>query len=313
MEDPYKTLGVARDATQEDIRRAYRGLAKKHHPDLNPGNAAAEERFKRIASANDLLSDPIKRGRFDRGEIDAAGQERAPQPSYRDYADTDSGRRYSRAGARAAEWNEEDLGDIFGSMFGERRGSAGTRSAGTGPARGQDERYTLEVAFLEAVNGATRQITLPDGRALEVKIPVATRDGQTLRLRGRGGAGRNGGPNGDALIEIHVAAHAFFRREGQDIRLELPVTLTEAVLGGSVEVPTPGGVVRMRVPPHSDTGTELRLRGRGVPAHGAQAAGQLYATLRVVLGAPDAALEEFLRGWVPEHPVNPRQGMGADI
>jgi len=306
LEDPYTTLGVPRDASADDIRRAYRKLAKQHHPDLNPGNAAAEERFKGVSAANELLSDPDKRARFDRGEIDAAGQERAPEPSYRHYADAGSGRRYAGAGPEAGDWSAEDLGDIFGTIFEQER-----RAGAAAPRRGRDAHYTLTTDFLDAVNGATRRLTLPDGGTLYVKIPPGSREGQMLRLRGKGSPGRNGGPDGDALIEIHVTPHRFFERDGQDIRMELPVGLAEAVLGGPVEVPTPGGPVRMRVPPHSDTGTELRLRGRGVPAHGGEAAGDLYARLRVVLGTPDAALEAFLRSWKPESPADPRRGMEA--
>jgi DnaJ-class molecular chaperone len=311
LADPYKTLGVARDASQDDIRRAYHKLAKKHHPDLNPGNAQAEERFKMVSAANELLSDPEKRGKFDRGEIDSAGQERAPRSSYRDYAETGAGRRYGRNGAQsenpqAGGWSADDLGDLFGSMF-----KSGHRPGGDGPMRGHDEHYKLTTDFLDAVNGSTRRLTLPDGRTLDVKIPPGTDDGHVLRLRGQGGGGVKGGPDGDALIEVYVTAHRFFKRDGQDLRLALPINLSEAVLGGFVEVPTPGGPVRMRVPPHSDSGSELRLRGRGVPAHGEQTAGDLYATLRVVLGTPDAALEDFLRTWKPEHPADPRRGMEA--
>jgi len=306
LDDPYTTLGVARTATQDDISRAYRTLAKQHHPDLNPGNAKAEARFKVVAAANELLSDPEKRGRFDRGEIDAEGHPQAPQPSYRDHAEGEAGRRYGRAGPQPAGWSAEDFGNIFGDMFNARAQPSADTSV-----RGQDERYVLTTDFLDAVNGATRRLTLPDGRTLDVKLPPGSSNGQVLRLRGQGGAGWNGGPAGDALIEIHVAPHRFFKRDGQDIRLELPVTLPEAVLGGQVEVPTPGGPVRMRVPAHSDSGTELRLRGRGVPAHGGMAAGDLYATLRVVLGTPDTALEKFLRSWTPEHPADPRQAMEA--
>ncbi len=305
LDDPYKTLGVARDASQEDIRRAYRKLAKQHHPDLNPGNTAAEERFKAISAANVLLSDPIKRGQFDRGEIDAAGQAQPSRPSYRDYAESEHGRRYGPS-RQAGGWSAEDINDIFGAMFNE-----GPRTTGKHRMRGHDEHYSLTTDFLDAVNGATRRLTLPDGRTLDVKIPPGTADGQTLRLRGQGGKGASGDPDGDALIKISVAPHRYFRRDGQDIRLELPVTLAEAVLGGSIEVPTPGGPVRMRIPPHSDNGTELRLRGRGVPAHGGRAAGDLYATLRLVVGTPDPALEEFLRTWKPEHPTDPRRGMEA--
>ncbi len=304
MDDPYTTLGVKRDASQDEIRTAYRGLAKQHHPDLNPGNASAEERFKAVSAANELLSDPEKRGRFDNGEIDASGHEQAPRPSYRDHADGEAGRKYSRSAASAG-WGQDDLRDIFGSMFSE--GAQGGGSA----MRGQDERYTLATAFLDAVVGATRRLTLPDGRTLDVKIPAGTSDGQVLRLRQQGGAGWNGGTAGDALIEIRVADHPFFTRKDRDILLELPVTLAEAVLGGAVDVPTPTGPVSMRVPSGSDTGTRLRLRGKGVPGQAGAGPGDLYATLRVVIGKPDAALEGFLRGWTPEHPSDPRRSMEA--
>ena len=304
MDDAYETLGVARDASQEDLRSAYRNLAKQHHPDLNPGNAKAEERFKAIAAANGVLSDPAKRGRYDRGEIDSAGQEQAPGPSYREYADGEGGRRYDRAGARSGGWSHDDLNEMFGSIF--------NRDPGSNPdaaTPGDDERYALTTRFLDAVNGLTQRLTLHDGRTLDVTIPPATMSGQTLRLRNQGGSGWNGGDRGDALIKITIAAHPFFTRDGQDLRLELPVTLTEAVLGGQVSVPTPGGPVLMSIPAGSDTGAKLRLRGRGVPKHGETPAGDLYATLRVQIGKPDAALEQFLRDWKHEHPSDPRHAM----
>ncbi|MDR3373094.1 MAG: J domain-containing protein [Ancalomicrobiaceae bacterium] len=299
VDAPYKTLGVARDASQDVIHRAYLRLAKQHHPDLNPGNSAAEARFKAISAANSLLSDVETRGKFDRGEIDASGQERRPQPNYRDFADADTGRRYSRSGANPRDWSDDSFDDIFGSMFHE---SDGARRMG-----GQDHLFSITIDFLEAVNGATKRLGLPDGADFDVKIPAGTDDGQVLRLRGKGGA------PGDALIEVHVAPHAVFHRDGQDIRLDLPVSFAEAVLGGSVEVPTPAGPVRMKVPPHSDTATKLRLRGRGVPAHGGRSAGDLIATLRLVFGPTDAALEAFLRDWAPDHPNNPRQTMEATL
>lgn len=305
MDDPYVTLGVPRDAGPEAIRSAYRKLAKQHHPDLNPGDAKAEETFKTVSAANAILSDPEKRGKFDRGEIDASGQEQAPRPSYREHAEADAGRRYSRSGT-AGGWDEEEFGDIFGSVFGE-----GRQTDSAAPRRGRNEHYSLTTNFLDAVNGATQRLTLPDGRVLDVKIPTGAVDGNVLRLRGQGGQGRNGGAAGDALIEISVAPHRFFHREGQNLRLSLPVTLSEAVLGGPVETPTPGGLVQMRIPPRSDTGTELRLKGRGVPAHDGLAAGDLYVKLNVVLGAPDAALEAFLRDWKPENAVDPRRDMRA--
>jgi DnaJ-class molecular chaperone len=305
VEDPYETLGVSRGANQDDIRTAYRKLAKLHHPDLNPGNTKEEALFKKIAAANEILSDPIKRGRFDRGEIDAGGQEQPTGPSYRDHAEGQAGRRYSRGGPEASEWNSEDLNDIFGSMFGDGRQSAGSRK------RGVDEHYSLTVDFIDAINGATRRLTLPYGRILDVKIPAGTVSGQELRLRGQAGAGQAKGALGDAFISIQVSPHGYFERDGNDIRMVLPVSISEAVLGGLLQVPTPRGSVMMRVPPHSDSGTELRLRGRGVPKHNGQAAGDLYATLRVMIGVPDLPLEEFLTKWKPSEPPNPRKAMEA--
>ncbi len=295
--DPYETLKLARDATPEQVRSAYRKLAKQFHPDLNPGNAAAEERFKAVNAANELLSDPDKRARFDRGEIDAAGDPAEPEPPrYRRYADAAEGGRY-----RTGPEDGHPYGDIFGDFL--NRGGEPLRM------RGADARYALAVDFLDAVTGATRTLTLPDGRTLDVKIPPGIEDGQTLRLKGQGGAGWNGGPDGDALIEIHLNPHPFFTRDGDDIHITLPVTLKEAVLGGRVTVPTPSGTVAMAVPKRSDTGTRLRLRGRGIPAHAARPAGDQYVTLHVTLADADDALEAFLRDWTSAHSSNPRRAM----
>jgi len=289
-DDPYKVLGAKKDATADEIRSAYRKLAKKYHPDLNPGDKAAEEKFKAVSLANDILSDAEKRARYDRGEIDAAGAERAPQGGWRQHA-----------GAGAGPAGFGGFEDIFANMFEQRA---------HGPARGQDERYAVKAGFLEAVNGGAKRITLPDGQSLDVKIPPGTADGDVLRLRGRGQPGRNGGPAGDALIEIHVTPHKLFRREGRNIHLELPISLKEAVLGAKVTVPTPAGDVVMTVKPHTESGTELRLRGRGVPAHGHHHAGDLHVKLRVAVGPADAALEEFLKGW-DQPGFDPRAGLSS--
>jgi DnaJ-class molecular chaperone len=303
--DLYATLGLPRDATTEDIRKAYRGLAKRHHPDLNPGNKIAEERFKAVASAYDILGDADKRGRYDRGEIDAAGAESRPQhPSYRGYAEGAPGARYRQPGGAEQDMNEADLGDLFEDLF------AGTREQrSNAPRRGRDQGYKLTIDFLDAVTGATKRLALPDGKGLDVRIPPGIEDGQTMRLKGQGSPGRQGGPSGDALIEIQVAPHRFFRREGRDVHVELPITLSEAVLGGKIMVPTPTGPVTMTVPPRSDSGAKLRLRGRGVAAHGEQPAGDEFITLRVVLGDADDALETFLRGWSADHGFDPRRSM----
>jgi DnaJ-class molecular chaperone len=300
-DDPYKILGLACDATPEAIKQAYRALARKHHPDLNPGKPEAEALFKAASAANELLSDPEKRARFDRGEINAEGQEQAPGGGYRRHAEADQGERYSQH--IDPEMYEDLLADLFQAQ-GRRAGRPPP-----GPRPGADEHYRLDVPFHDAVLGATMPLTLPDGRTLSVKIPPGVVSGQVLRLRGQGGPGRQGGPAGDAMIELTVAAHRLFRREGLDIYLDLPVTLKEAVLGAQVQVPTPAGPLRVTLPAASDTGRVVRLRGRGVAAHGKRPAGDLLLTLRVALGKPDAALEAFLRDWNPEAPADPRAGM----
>ncbi|AWV22200.1 Curved DNA-binding protein [Roseomonas mucosa] len=316
QDDPYSTLGVSRQASPDEIRKAFRAIAKKHHPDLNPGDKVAEERFKAANAAHDLLSDPEKRARFDRGEIDATGQEVPPRQYWRDYADAPGAGRYRAgpgAGAEAhgatgygggfehggfeGQIDPEDLGDIFGQFFRQRGGESAGSSR---PRKGQDSRYHLEVPFLDVVNGATQRLTLPEGGTLDVRIPPGLEDGQVLRLRGKGRPGRDGGPDGDALIEIAVHPHPLYRRQGRDLEMDVPVTFAEAILGGRIAVPTPRGEVTLTVPPRSDAGTRLRLRGRGVAEHGGQPAGDLYATLRIVLGPVDDRVEEFLRDWAKD-------------
>ena len=297
MTDPYQTLGVAKDASPDDIRSAYRKLAKKHHPDLNPGNKVAEDTFKSVSAANDLLSDPDKRARFDRGEIDAAGDPRPERAGYRSYAEAGAGARYGGGG------HEAGMGDIFADLFSQ------SFERGNRPAKGRDASYTLAVDFVDAVAGTQQRLALPDGRTLDVRVPPGMEDGQTLRLRGQGGEGGNGGPAGDALITVSIRPHPIFRREGADILLDLPISLKEAVLGGRVTIPTVTGSVTMTIPGRSDTGRVLRLRGRGVPAQGSRAAGDQLVTLKVVVPDADAALEAFLRDWTPATEVDPRKGM----
>lgn len=299
MRNPYDVLGVQKTDTESAIRTAYRKLAKKHHPDLNPGKPEAAERFKEIATAYDLLSNADKRARYDRGEIDAAGNEVPPQrPFYRDFGDAAGRHRYQ------GDVSPEDLDSIFAHAFGD---AGPFRTAGAGRrfhARGTDAYYTLTVSFLDAANGTTRRITLPEGRTLDVRIPAGVHDGHILRLKGQGMPGLGDGPSGDALVEIAVAPHPLFRREGDDVIVELPVTLQEATLGATLEVPTIKGTVRLTIPPSSGTGTRLRLRGRGI-RHGHQ-----YVQLHVVLPpAEEPELAEFLKGWKPRHAFNPRDGL----
>jgi DnaJ-class molecular chaperone len=298
--DPYQVLGVKREASQEEIQKAYRKLAKKLHPDLNPGNKEAEEKFKEVSAAYDLLSDADKRARFDRGEIDASGAERPRQRYYRDFAEGDGAHVYT---SDAGVADMEGMDDILSGIFGERG-----RRAGTFRMRGGDVHYRLEVDFLDAINGANRRVTLPDGSVLDVTIPPGTRDGQVLRLRGKGRPGVGGGAPGDALVEIAVRAHPYFRREDDDIHLDLPVSLTEAVLGAKIKVPTPTGPVTMTVPKDSNTGTLLRLRGKGAPrSRGGR--GDEYVTLKVVLAEKhDPELASFVSGW-SNKAYNPRRAM----
>jgi DnaJ-class molecular chaperone len=283
-DDPYATLGVPRTATQADVSKAFRKLAKTYHPDLNPGDKDAEARFKAISAANEILSDPDKRARYDRGEIDASGQERPERGFYRSYAESGG------AGGKYNAEDMQDLGDLFGELFGRGRPGGGTLRM-----RGADRHYTLAIDFLGAVTGETQRINLPDGGTLDVKVPPGVESGQVLRLRGKGEPGLNGGPDGDALIELHVLNHPHFRREGRDIHLDLPVSLREATLGARVRVRTPVGAVMMSVPARSDTGRQLRLRGRGVAAHGHDPAGDLLLTLSIVIGPPDPGLEDYLK------------------
>jgi DnaJ-class molecular chaperone len=299
--DPYQTLGLTKGASAEAIQKAYRRLAKKLHPDLNPGNKQAEEQFKEVTAANDLLSDPQKRARFDRGEIDASGAERPRERYYRDFAEGGASNPYA-SNAGFADFAGAD--DFFSDIFG-RQGRGNVRM------RGQDAHYRLALDFLDAINGGKQQLTLPDGSVLDVTIPPGTRDGQVLRLRGKGRPGIGGGPPGDALIEIEVRPHRIFTREGDDIHVELPISLREAVLGGKVKAPTPSGEVTMTIPKWSNTGTVLRLKGQGVPrpngTHGDE-----YVTLKVLLPeTPDPELEKFVAQWRPATARNPREAMGV--
>jgi DnaJ-class molecular chaperone len=294
--DPYSVLGVKKDASQDEIQKAYRRLAKKLHPDLNPGNKQAEEQFKEVSAAYDLLGDADKRARFDRGEIDASGVERPQQRYYRDFAERGGSPYSDDAGFADFAAGDDILSQIFGGG-----GRANLRM------RGSDVHYRLELDFLDAINGGKRQITLPDGSVLDVNIPPGTRDGQILRLRGKGRPGLGGGKPGDALVEIEVRPHRFFTRKADDIHVDLPISLSEAVLGGKVKAPTPSGPVTMTVPKWSNTGTVLRLRGKGVPrVDGSK--GDEFVTLKVMLPEkPDPELEKFVTHWRGSY--SPRQAM----
>ncbi|WP_339913280.1 DnaJ C-terminal domain-containing protein [uncultured Brevundimonas sp.] len=293
--DPYKELGVSRGASADEIKKAFRKLAKELHPDKNPGNTTADERFKRITAAFDLLGDAEKRAKYDRGEIDADGREQFRGGG---------GFAGARGGAGAPGggrpgFENIDLDELFG-MFG---GSAGRQGERPGPTRGQDIRATLEISLEDSIAGTTRRIQFSDGRTLDVAIPKGAADAQMIRLRGQGAPGR-GGPAGDALIELKIAPHALYSRDGGDLTMDLPVSVPDAVLGGKIPVRTPEGTVSMTIPKGSNSGQVLRLKGRGAYAAGKR--GDLLARLVVTLpDQPDDALVKFATDWRNKRPYRP--------
>jgi DnaJ-class molecular chaperone len=303
MKDPYEILGLGRTATDKEVKSAFKKLARKFHPDLHPDDKAAESKFKEISAANDLLKDKEKRRKFDAGEIDASGAERPRERYYRDFADGPANASHA---AQDGFSSNEDLGEFLARAF----GSGGPRSQGSVQARGQDVRYALPVGFLGAVNGAVRTITLPEGKTLQVTIPEGAENRQMLRLKEQGMPGFNGGPAGDAYVELQVTPHAFFRRKDANIHVEIPVTLNEAVLGSRIEVPTIRGPVAVTVPKGSNTGGTLRLRDRGIRNHKSGQLGHQLITLKVVL--PESAepdLVAFLETWKPKTQQDPRKEM----
>ena len=307
MDDPYAVLGVPRTASEDEIRRAYRKLAKKHHPDLNQGDARAEERFKAVSTAYDLLSDAEKRRRFDAGEIDANGAERAyaRRPGGGWAGSGAGGTRYQRTDNYDAFTDAGDLDDILRGMFGQ----GGARAAGgRAGAKGRDISYTLRAEFRLAVEGGETTVTLADGRSLKITLPVGLTDGQTIRLRGQGEKGGRGVP-GDALIEVRIMPDPVLERDGNDIRMTLPVSLQEAVLGGRVEVPTLVGPVMLTIPKGANSGAVLRLKGKGVRSATGDSRGDQYVKLAVTLPDPaDPELVRFVEEWGASHPYDPRKG-----
>jgi DnaJ-class molecular chaperone len=312
MNDPYKVLGVSKNASEAEIKKAFRTLAKKHHPDAHPGDEKAKQRFQEISAAYDVVGDKDKRAKFDAGEIDAAGNPKGFDP--RAYSQAyGQGRNPFGGGDRDFHfsWGRDPGGgegepggfsaeDILAEILGGRR-AGGARPRG--PARGEDFQVEVMVSFAEAVLGGTRRLVLQNGEQIDVKIPPGLREGQQIRIRGRGGAGRNGGPPGDVLIQTEIAPHPFISRDGNDLKMDLPVTLKEAVLGGKVPVPAPSGTLNLTVPPNSNSGTVLRLKGKGVPASKASGGpGDLYVKLVVTLpDREDTGLRQFAENWTADY------------
>jgi DnaJ-class molecular chaperone len=303
MRDPYEVLGVKRNATEAEIKKAFRSLAKKFHPDTHGNDPAKSKRFQEINAANEVIGDKDKRAQFDRGEIDAEGHPKGFDPRTQGFGGFQGGQEgfpggfdFRSGGGGGGPFRAEDIfADILGGF-----GGGGRRRA----ARGEDLQMETSVSLEEAASGTTRRVLLADGKQIEVKIPAGVKDAQQIRLKGKGAGGRSGGPAGDVLITVKLAPHAQFAREGVDLKLDLPISLKEAVLGGKVEVPTLSGAVTLTVPPHSNSGQVLRLKGKGLPVQGGTA-GDLYVRLVVALPSPpDAGLDAFVKGW--DGAYNPR-------
>ncbi len=296
-QDPYQELGVARSASADEIRRAFRKLAKAHHPDQHPGDKASEERFKRITAAFDIVGDEEKRKKFDAGQIDADGHE-----VHRGFR----GQPGAGPGGFSADFEGVDLNDILGEMFG--RGGPGSQGRGGGfggfSAKGSDVRARLDIDIEEAVKGGKKRIAFSDGRTIDVTIPKGAEEGQVLRLKGQGAPGRAGA--GDALIELALKPHPIYRREGAALVMDLPVSIPDAVLGAKVQAPTPDGPVTLTVPKGSSSGATLRLKGRGLYEQGRR--GDLMARLMLALpDEPDPELEAFAETWRRDRPYSPRR------
>jgi DnaJ-class molecular chaperone len=309
-QDPYSEVGVAKGASQADIKKAFHKLAKELHPDRNPGDKKGEERFKRVSAAFDFLSDEDKRKRFDRGEIDADGREvfRGFSGARRGPGGPPGGGGFGPGGFSAQGFDPADLEDIF-SVFGGLGGAGRGRGQAQQPPppQGVDVRAKLDIDLEDTITGATKRIGFSDGRTLDVTIPKGASDGQTLRLKGQGQQGR-GGAFGDALIELKVRPHPVYRREGADLTMDLPVSVPDAVLGGKVEAPTPDGPVSLNVPKGSNTGAVLRLKGKGAYDAKGGKRGDLMARLVVTLpDKPDSDLEKFAEAWRKERPYAPRR------
>lgn len=314
MADPYATLGVSRGASEDEIKKAYRKLAKELHPDRNRDNPKAAEKFGVVAQAYELLSDKDKRARFDRGEIDADGNPASPFGAGFGGGARGGPQGGFRPGGGGFEFggggNDPDIGDIFEGLFGGRAGGQGGGfSSGFGrrppPAKGANVAYRLRVPFEDAAALKPQRIQLRDGATIDLKLPKGVENGTQMRLGGKGDAGPGG--NGDAIVTIEIDAHRFYTRDGDHIRLDLPVTLKEAVEGAAVRVPTPEGAVSLKVPPGSSSGKTLRLKGRGF--HGKSGRGDLLVSLMIEIPAHDAKLAAFVADWDAEG--NPRERLGV--
>lgn len=310
MADPYKTLGVARDASEADIKKAYRKLAKELHPDRNKDNPKASEKFSQVTNAYDLLNDKDKRARFDRGEIDGDGNPAAPFG----FGGGGGGRPQPGGGFRSEGYESggPDMSDIFEGLFGgAQRGGGGGFASGFGrrpQPKGENVAYRLQVPFVDAATLEPQRVTLSDGKTLDLKLPAGVDSGTQMKLAGKGEQGPGGA--GDAILTIDVQPHRFFTRDGDDVRIDLPITLAEAVLGGSIKAPTVEKPVMLTIPKGTTSGKTLRLKGKGFHKKTGGRGDQLV-TLMIDIPADNKALADFVEGWAKSNTGNPRGAMGV--
>jgi DnaJ-class molecular chaperone len=321
MRDPYEVLGVQRGASAAAIKSAYRKLAKKHHPDNNKNDPKSAARFAEINSANEIIGDEDKHKQFDRGEIDAEGKPRFqgfPGGDPRGRAGPGGFESYSfRTGGGPGGMGGGGFEDILNSMFGGATARGGARAGRAGPFEFEtggvgldlDLNVAMTVTLEEAAKGGEKRVRLPTGKELNVKIPAGVASGQQIRLKGQGETAA-GHPPGDLLITVNIAPHGFFKLDGSDLRLELPITLYEAVLGGKVRVPTLASAVELSIPKNTSSGRTFRLKGKGM-SNKTGGAGDLYVTIRIILpDGNDAELEALMQKWREQHPYNPRSDLG---
>ncbi len=293
--DPYKVLGVPRSADQATIRKGYRKLAKQLHPDVRPGDAAAEEKFKEASAAFALLSNEEERAKFDRGEIDAQGNPKG---------------HFAGAGAQRggfpggfAPGGFEDISDVLSELFGRQ---AGMRARQQFATRGEDQHFSMKISLEESIKGGSRQVRLTDGKSLKVGIPAGVQSGRSLRLKGQGAPGLGGGPPGDVIMEIQIAPHRLFTVDGKNLRIDLPISLNEAVLGAKVKVPTPAGAVSLTIPANTSSGKTFRIKGKGGAGANKVRGDLLIKTMIMLPDSPDAGLKKHVKSSKTLRESNPR-------
>ena len=301
--DPYKLLGVPKTASDDEIRKAYRALAKKYHPDVNKDKPQMAEKFKEISAAYSLLSDKEMKKRYDSGQVDGSGQQQNPFGGGRSPFGTGFGGMGGMGGGRRGQMGgNDDMAELFSSLFGMNMGGMQggmNQQRRRPPQKGADIRYKITLPFVDAITGGTKKLT----GGLTVKIPKGVEEGQVLRVIGKGKDGINGGPKGDAKVEISIKPHKSFKRDGKKLRLTLPISLKEAVLGGKVSVPLPGGDVGLKIPAGANTGQKMRLKGKGI------AGGDLIVTLQIILAEGDTV---ELKDWAnssDDKGFNPRDSL----